>query len=209
MLMEVFLIRHGECEANRDRMALGNTPLTPLGIEQAKNLQNIIPQSFDKIYTSNLIRAEMTARYAFGLNKTDSRVLIENDLREIDLGEQLEGLHADEIQLTKDEMRKWTYQLEDTMKGKYDTEPLDHFIKRTGDAFSKIVDKSLNDGDHCIFIFSHGGTMRSILSHRIGVIGNDGLKFWNTEIIRLKLNNGKWELLERRDDHIIGRDIKG
>ena len=58
--MKLFLIRHGESQANIDRVYAGHvdTPLTGTGIEQAMAIRPILEKiSFDRVYTSDLHRA--------------------------------------------------------------------------------------------------------------------------------------------------------
>lgn len=65
--MKLFLIRHGQSEANLHTYFTGqmDVPLTELGKEQAKAIQPILaPYHFDKVYTSDLQRAMVTCENA-------------------------------------------------------------------------------------------------------------------------------------------------
>ncbi len=63
--MRLWLIRHGETQANVDGLYSGHapTPLTARGIEQAQNLHTLLHDvSFDLVLCSELERAQHTAR---------------------------------------------------------------------------------------------------------------------------------------------------
>lgn len=63
--MRLWLIRHGETQANVDGLYSGHapTPLTARGIEQAQNLHTLLHGvSFDLVLCSELERAQHTAR---------------------------------------------------------------------------------------------------------------------------------------------------
>lgn len=61
--MKIYLIRHGITELNKKKVVNGeiDEPLANEGIEQAKTMVPIIPDSVIKIYSSPLIRARQSA----------------------------------------------------------------------------------------------------------------------------------------------------
>ena len=89
--MELYLIRHGECypsapqyyDLNNKAM---NPPLTERGILQAKELSSRIANiHFDKIYSSDLLRAVQTAHFLKDLRSVE--LILMKEFREIDMGE--------------------------------------------------------------------------------------------------------------------------
>ncbi|MCE7734163.1 MAG: histidine phosphatase family protein [Candidatus Heimdallarchaeota archaeon] len=202
--MDVYLIRHGESKGNVDRIITTDPQLTDLGVQQAINLQGVIPGGYDRVYSSNLIRTKRTAILSLNLAEINDVVRIEPDLREIEVGSNLEGLPFQDIEISREDFLKWVNLTEDTFHGKYQSEPLSEFIKRTGDVFTKIIDAGKYNNLNSILIFSHGGTMRSILTHKLRLIKPEDLSIRNTEIIHLKLENGKWNILERIIDDVKG-----
>jgi broad specificity phosphatase PhoE len=67
--LRVFLVRHGETEANSKGLLQGHldTPLTDLGKQQAEALgRRLENQSFCRSYTSDLLRAKATAKLILG-----------------------------------------------------------------------------------------------------------------------------------------------
>ena len=90
----LILIRHGESEWNRAGRIQGqvNSPLTDLGINQAKAIRDylsgiLINQELE-IYTSPLDRALQTAEIiAQGINYPSRKIIIEERLNDFNLGE--------------------------------------------------------------------------------------------------------------------------
>ena len=83
--MKLFVIRHGQSEANLGMRYTGqlDTPLTEIGIAQAKAIQPILaPYTFDKIYSSDLSRAADTCANALPGAEVELTPL----LREYDVG---------------------------------------------------------------------------------------------------------------------------
>lgn len=84
---ELWLVRHGETPASRGRTLAGWTdvPLTERGQAQASALKPVLEgETFDGVWSSDLIRAVTTARLAWGEPQQDRR------LREIGFGD-IEG----------------------------------------------------------------------------------------------------------------------
>ena len=90
----LILVRHGESEWNRAGRIQGqvNSPLTVLGINQAKairdHLSGILLNQELEIYTSPLDRAIQTAEIiAQGIDHPSSKIIIEERLNDFSLGE--------------------------------------------------------------------------------------------------------------------------
>ena len=90
----LILVRHGESEWNRAGRIQGqvNSPLTDLGINQAKAIRDhlsgiLLNQEFE-IYTSPLDRAIQTAEIiAQGIDHPSSKIIIDERLNDFSLGE--------------------------------------------------------------------------------------------------------------------------
>lgn len=95
--MLLFLLRHGETEANRTGLALGRSdvPLNERGLRQAASLAGALAgEPFAAVYTSPLKRARQTAEK---IAETHGLSLVcEEGLIEMDIGE-LDGLTFTEI----------------------------------------------------------------------------------------------------------------
>ena len=90
----LILVRHGESEWNRAGRIQGqvNTPLTDLGINQAKAIRDylsgILLNQELEIYTSPLDRALQTAEIiAQGIDHPSSKIIIEERLNDFNVGE--------------------------------------------------------------------------------------------------------------------------
>ena len=90
----LILVRHGESEWNRAGRIQGqvNSPLTDLGINQAKEIRDylsgILLNQELEIYTSPLDRAIQTAEIiAQGIDHPSSKIIIEERLNDFSLGE--------------------------------------------------------------------------------------------------------------------------
>lgn len=85
--MRLYMVRHGETRANVERFFYGSNddfPLTLLGEEQAKSIRPILAKiPFDKVYSSDYLRAIQTQRLAL----PGVEGIREPLLREIDPGE--------------------------------------------------------------------------------------------------------------------------
>lgn len=102
--MRLYLIRHGESQANIDRVYAGHvdTPLTERGVEQAASIRLILEKiPFDRVYSSDLARAWDTQKNALPGAVCQTTPL----LREFDVG-SLAGQsfvwHKDKIAMDRD-----------------------------------------------------------------------------------------------------------
>ena len=97
--MRLWLIRHGETQANVDGLYSGHapTPLTARGIEQAQNLHTLLHDvSFDLVLCSELERAQHTAR----LDLSDRQLPVQTvpELNEMFFGDWEMRHHRDLMQ---------------------------------------------------------------------------------------------------------------
>jgi broad specificity phosphatase PhoE len=86
-MIEIYLIRHGECRGNREDLFRGrhDFPLNENGIKQAECLRDRLKKhNFQTIYTSPLKRSKQTAEI---LSDNNIRIIEENDFTNISLGE--------------------------------------------------------------------------------------------------------------------------
>lgn len=64
-MTKVYLVRHGQSEANINKIWGGDYPLTDLGREQAATVPQKIPEKPDAVFASCKIRAIQTAQTAY------------------------------------------------------------------------------------------------------------------------------------------------
>ncbi len=150
--MKMYMIRHGESEANLNKRHAGwaQVYLTEKGIEQAQAISEIIKDiEFQKIYVSDLIRAIETKENALpNVNATSNELL-----REICVGE-LAGKSFDEcpeifgeIYFTARETRDFTF---------FGGENLEMQRERV----RKFMEYVVTQKEESIAVFCHAGTIR-------------------------------------------------
>lgn len=161
-LKNIYLIRHGETDWNRDKRFQGQTDvaLNATGKAQAAELIPLMTQlKIEAAFSSDLSRAYETAQIAL----SDIRLNIQKDarLRETNIGEA-EGLTYDEIvaKFTEESIIKWRSYEEHNMDFKYLTgESKRQMMVRIRDV---VLEISQNATKNNIAIFCHGMVMRAI-----------------------------------------------
>jgi 2,3-bisphosphoglycerate-dependent phosphoglycerate mutase len=196
--LELWLIRHGETDWNREQRAQGHldVPLSKLGLEQAKLLAaRLASVHFDALYSSDLGRAFETAN-------TVGRVLqqpvrIDGRWREIHLG-VVQGLTYPEIKARG--MHRQNRNIHEPWEG---GESQVQLMER---ASAAMVDIRSNHSRGRVAVFTHGGTIRAALhslledpEHRIAFAERG-----NTSITKLRLIEGdagraRWILVSYND----------
>lgn len=100
-MAHIYLFRHGQTEFNRDHIFTGHleTPLTPLGLEQAKNLAQMLKdKTINLAYTSNLARNKITLETVLQNHPECQQTIIDDRLLERSYGEFSSHPHAEIIQ---------------------------------------------------------------------------------------------------------------
>lgn len=179
--MKLFLIRHGESQANIDRVYAGHvdTPLTGTGIEQAMAIRPILEKiSFDRVYTSDLHRAWDTQKNAMPNALCTPTKL----LREFNVG-NLAGQsfvwHKDKIAMDRD-------------YSPYGGESVEDVCGRV-DRFCEMLEKAPCEN---VAAFTHHGIVVCMLRKILGC-GFDSslLHSFNCSIHVFEYTDGKWRLL--------------
>jgi 2,3-bisphosphoglycerate-dependent phosphoglycerate mutase len=167
--MELWLIRHGETEYNRQRRHQGqlDVPLSSLGIEQAHKLAaRLCKTEFAAVYSSDLSRALQTAEIAFaGRVQTDVR------WREF-YGGWLEGLLYSEVEIA----------VQQQPEGESRAAMNERVMAAIAAMYSK------HHGARVV-VFSHGGTIRAALHAILGDLERliDFAERGNTSISKLEV----------------------
>ena len=191
--MELYLSRHGETLSNSEGRLTGrniDSPLTEMGIEQAKQLgESLEDITFDAVYSSPLKRAVDTVNIAFG-NKY--KIRIDNRLAEINLG-IMEDLLFDDVIVKYPESGMLFFTDPISYKTPVDGECLHDMIERIS---SFIDDISKKDYDK-VFILTHGYALRVLYSCMIDKSIETIAKsppYSNCDVVRYIFDNGKWKL---------------
>ena len=177
--MKLFLIRHGESQANLDHCFAGQTDskLTELGITQAQNIQGALKGiPFDKVYSSDLSRAHDTQKNALPGFEAELTPL----LREFDVGSWSGKPIAEAAQIKN--INYADFGGEDGA-----------MVYARVEKFFKMLEE-----DPCEYVaaFTHGGFVMTSLVYVLGVVLPRGkLAADNCAIQVYEYKNGAWSIL--------------
>ncbi len=159
-MTHIFFVRHGQSIHNRDSIIGGQSesPLTELGIEQARSLAKITRDvHFDAAYTSTLSRAYDTCNIICEGRKPTAKRL--DDLREQDYGDWEDKDYRDLVKSQPDMFKKFRKDPLHTRPG--GGESLAEMAQRVrGVVFDKIIAE--HEGQHILCV-CHGGVIRTAL----------------------------------------------
>lgn len=197
--MRLILVRHGETPWNvtLQYQGQGNVPLNERGREQARRAATrLVRYEVTALYSSDVVRAWETAELigaTLGLTPTALR-----ELREIDVG-QWEGYTPEEL-----------YRRFPDHMAEYRRDPA-RTVRLGGESYAQLQARALvalkqleerhQSGD-VIAAVSHGGTIRALLCHVIGLdLGNFG-RMWldNGSLTELRLGRNGWRLMRFNDN---------
>lgn len=165
--MKIFLVRHGETNANKEHRYAGartDVPLNSTGVAQAQARAAWVAESpqITRIYQPSMVivspleRAISTAKIIFDIQEP----FVVSGLREMDFGD-FDGRSAAEM--TDDAAyRSWVDSgcTERCPHGESKTE----FIERTVRAFRSTVNLAADMGVYSLACVAHGGTLRALMS---------------------------------------------
>lgn len=201
--MRIFLIRHGQSEANKIHMLQGHmdSNLSDLGREQAKSAgYNLLVSniSFDAVYSSDLSRAKETAQIITGILDIKD-IIFDERLREMNLGD-IEGKISQE--LTEEEQEFLNTCWEDHSIRIPNGETTEEFKLRIKEIFEEIVAKG--DGDSIILVVAHGGALYHVLQSTLNILPKDQAWFKNcaVNVIVQSQKDKKWKLIKYNNEEI-------
>ncbi|NNJ09148.1 histidine phosphatase family protein [Chloroflexales bacterium ZM16-3] len=207
--MRIIFVRHGETPWNVTLQYQGqvNVPLNERGRAQARlTAERLARLGVDAFYTSDTARAAETAGIigdALGIRPTPMP-----ELREIDVG-QWEGLTPEELyRRFPDHMAE--YERDPARTVRLGGESYAQLQARALVALGKIYDAH-RPGDVIVAV-SHGGTIRALLCHVIGLeLANFG-KMWldNGSLTEIRYGSHGWRLVRLNDAaHLEGMVAEG
>ncbi|MBO5868351.1 MAG: histidine phosphatase family protein [Oscillospiraceae bacterium] len=185
--MRIFLVRHGESEANFNKRYSGQTDvkLTPLGIQQAQTVRPILEGiTFDKVYSSDLSRAYDTQAQALPGYTAERTPL----LREIDVGylagKSIPGFWAEQGGVSPT-AKTGDY----TPYGGENREQQDARIRKFMDFLET------QEGEN-VAIFAHRGVLLSFVRNILGAdISSNAIHCDNCAVFVVEYRNQKWSIL--------------
>ncbi|MFQ3661453.1 MAG: histidine phosphatase family protein [Chloroflexaceae bacterium] len=196
--MRLILVRHGETPWNVTLQYQGhaNVPLNERGREQARRAAaRLRGLEVRALYASDIARAWQTAEIiGAALGQTPVPM---PELREIDVG-QWEGLTPEEL-----------YRRFPDHMAEYKRDPA-RTVRLGGESYAQLQTRALvalqriqethAQGDTVVAV-SHGGTIRALLCHVIGLdLANFG-RMWldNGSLTELRLGRNGWRLMRLND----------
>mgnify|MGYP001351865643 CR=1 FL=1 len=203
---KLVLLRHGQSQWNKENRFTGwkDVDLSSNGILEAKNSGKLIKLNsikIEKIYSSNLIRANKTASIAMReagydhLFKNDKLVMIKNEsLNERDYGE-LTGLNKLETanKFGKEQVHIWRRSFDIKPPG---GESLKDVVHRVSSYFENVISLDLKQNKN-ILISAHGNSLRALFFI---------LDFYDTKSIsKLEIPTGKPFIIEYEKDKITNK----
>ncbi len=195
MYLKIILIRHGESEANRQRIVQGHKdfPLSELGLKQAEDMGDFLLEnnySFDSVYSSDLTRAKTTAEIICKKLHID-KIKTDERLREFNLG-IYQGRRNDEMTAEDNSFLQSCWK--DDLKRVPDGENVQEMKERVKDVFTDIV--STNDSKATILIVGHGGSLFHILDSTLKIYPEKAEWFENCKLNEIIQQSGteKWLL---------------
>ena len=179
------LVRHGQSEWNEKNLFTGwkDPKLTQKGVDEARKAGDELRQagySFDKMFTSDLFRAQETGRIILEQMGTPSIITIKDQcLNERNYGD-LAGLNKDEAR------KKWGNDQVHEWRRSFDIQPpggesLKDTAERVLPYFKENVIPELEKGSN-ILIAAHGNSLRALFM--------DLEKIHSEEIVKLEIATG-------------------
>jgi broad specificity phosphatase PhoE len=205
--MRLLLIRHGETDWNATLKYQGHadSPLNEQGREQAHKVgARLARYGATALYTSDILRAAETAAIVGEMTDLQPRPM--PNLREIDVG-QWEGLTPEEL-----------YRRFPEHMAAFDRDPA-RTVRLGGESYAQLQERALvalneihaaHPGDAVVLAVSHGGTIRALLCHIIGLdLGRFG-RLWldNGSLTELRHGAHGWRLVRLNDAaHMEGMEF--
>lgn len=181
--MKLWLVRHGETEANIAELYSGHTPtpLTPKGLMQAERLGELLGHvPFDRVVCSELERTQHTARLLLG--ERDIPLVTHPCLNEMFFGDWEMRHHRDLLREDKKNYAAWCSDWQ-------------HASPTNGESFSAFsqriaafVDELPHYEDQNLLIVSHQG----VLSVLISLL----LEMPATSLWHFRIAQGAWSMMD-------------
>ena len=175
----LIIVRHGQSEWNEKNLFTGweNPGLTKKGADEAMHAAELIKElniEFDRMFTSALIRAQLTGSIILEkIGQSDISIITDEALNERFYGD-LQGLNKDECR------QKWGDDMVQMWRRSYDKgPPAGESLKETGERvlpyylknIFPLILKNMN-----ILIAAHGNSLRSLIKYLEGISDEDIVK---------------------------------
>lgn len=161
-MLRIYFVRHGETVWNTLKIFQGrsNSPLTEVGVEQAKKLSQYLKDiDFKKVYSSPQDRALQTTKLLLGDKNMEITTI--DEFQEINMG-KVEGIPREEFEKNYpiEYHNFWNNALEYNPSA-YNGESYEEILHRVKLGLEKLIIEN-NDGN--ILVISHGVTLKAIFN---------------------------------------------
>jgi probable phosphoglycerate mutase len=193
----LLLVRHGETAWNRERRWQGqhDLPLTETGEAQSRAIGDRLASiRLDAIYSSDLERARQTAAAVAARHAL--AIVFDPRLREVDVGSWM-GLTSDEAGVRDPEGHaRWL----EGGTGWSDGETYPAMAERVVGAVDEIA--SRYSGRERIVVVAHGGPIRALAAHAVGLAGDGRTRLAagpNASLTTIDVRPAGWRLMGYND----------
>ena len=170
--MVIYIIRHGETQANKDGLLQGwlDTDLNENGVDLAVQTGQALKHvKFDVVYTSPLIRAVHTAQLLIENNDNTAPIVVDQRINEVNMG-QWQGMPIKSEEISQEECARffndpWKF------KGFPGGENLFQLCERTQSFLKELAKKDYNT----VLVSTHGAALRAMLN----CLYEDKEDFWH------------------------------
>ncbi len=162
--MEIYIVRHGQTIWNASNLLQGSADIElnergrALAGETGRNLENV---SFDKIYSSPLIRAYETACLIRGHRNIP--IIRDERLKELSFGVN-EGKNFKELLADKSDPFHYFFERPDLYRAPENGETLEHICERGAEFMKDVIEPQKNELER-IMIVAHGAMNKAIMCH--------------------------------------------
>ena len=199
-MLRIYFVRHGETVWNTLKIFQGrsNSPLTELGIEQAKKLSKHLESiDFKKVYSSPQERALQTTKLLLGNRNID--IIPIDEFQEINMG-KVEGIPREEFEKNYPiEYHNFWNNAVEYNPAAYNGESYDEILDRVRIGLNKLIQEN-NDGN--ILVISHGVTLKALFN----VINEKGIDEFskqpvpeNTSTTIVEYDSNKFKIIKFSD----------
>lgn len=199
----IIIVRHGQSMGNVEGKFIGITdsPLSPLGLRQARLTAEYLKDlKIDKIYSSNLSRAFVTAQTI--AEKHQLEVTVEPDFREIDAGEW-EKVEFDKLSILYP--KTYSTWLKNVAEAQPDGgESYVQVYERVSSALDKVINENLGK---TILIASHATSIKAMECKFLGKglsVASELSWVPNASVTVVKVNDGQYKIVERGTESFLG-----
>ena len=193
--MELYIMRHGQTDMNKDKLLQGrlDVKLNEEGRAQAKAAAELLASKgveFDKVYSSHLKRAMETAMIVSGKKQGD--MVLDDRIIEMEYG----PYEGKEYSAFDGEMLDFIHNPAEA-KAPNGVEPLEALTRRVGGFLDDIKVWSKRQ---TVLVMTHGVAIRAIIGYLMNLNKPDkavwAMEIKNCSIIHVTMENGEYGELE-------------